>query len=55
MDENITITNKKNKQQKIKNFIVHNAKKITIAFSTIILLIFGFFIYENIEKKIKLS
>ena len=51
MDEDITIINKKTRNERIKIFFVNNAKKLTIAISTIVLIIFGYFIYEDLKKK----
>ncbi len=55
MDEDITIINKNTRNEKIKFFFVNNAKKLTIAISVIILIIFGYFIYEDFEKKNKIK
>ena len=55
MDEDIAIINKKTRNEKIKNFFVKNVKKLTIAISVIILIIFGYFIYEDFEKKNKIK
>ena len=55
MDEDIAIINDKTRNQKIKNFFVKNTKKLIIAFSVIILIIFGYFIYEYFEKKNKIK
>ncbi len=51
MDEDVTIINKNTRNEKIKFFFVNNAKKLTIAISVIILIIFGYFIYEDFKKK----
>ena len=55
MDEDIEIINKKSRNEKIKNFFVKNSKKLTILFSAIILVIFGYFIYEDFSKKNKIK
>ena len=55
MDEDITIINKNTRNEKIKNFFVNNTKKLTIAISIIILIIFGYFIYEDLKKKNKIK
>ena len=55
MDEDVTIINKNTRNEKIKIFFVNNAKKLTIAISVIILIIFGYFIYEDFEKKNKIK
>ena len=55
MDEDIAIVNNNTRNQKIKNFFVKNTKKIIIAFSVIILISFGYFIYEDFQKKNKIK
>ena len=51
MDEDITIINKKTRNEKIKNFFVNNTKKLIIIISAIVLIIFGYFIYEDLKKR----
>ena len=51
MDEDITIINKNTRNEKIKNFFVKNTKKIIIIITLIILMVFGYFLYEDIKKK----
>ena len=55
MDEDTAIINKNTRNEKIKNFFVNNTKKLTITISVIILIIFGYFIYEDFEKKNKIK
>jgi len=55
MDEDITIINKNTRNEKIKNFFVNNAKKLIITISVIVLIIFGYFIYEDLKKKNKIK
>ena len=55
MDEDIAIINKETRNEKIKNFFIKNRKKIIILISVIILTIFGYFIYEYINKKNKIK
>jgi len=55
MDEDITIINKNTRNEKIKNFFVKNTKKIIIIITLIILLVFGYFLYEDIKKKNKIK
>ena len=55
MDEDITIINKNTQNEKIKNFFVNNTKKLIIAISAIVLIIFGYFIYEDLKKKNKIK
>ena len=55
MDEDIAIINDNTRKQKIINFFVKNTKKLIIAISAIILIIFGYFIYEDLKKKNKIK
>ena len=55
MDEDIAIINKETRNEKIKNFFIKNKKKIIISISVIILSIFGYFIYEDLNKKSKIK
>jgi len=55
MDEDITIINKKTRNEKIKNFFVNNTKKLIISILAIVLIIFGYFIYEDLIKKNKIK
>ena len=55
MDEDITIINKNTRNEKIKNFFINNTKKLIIAISAIVLIIFGYFIYEDLKKKNKIK
>ncbi len=55
MDEDITIINKNTRNEKIKNFFVNNTKKLIITISAIVLIIFGYFIYEDLKKKNKIK
>ena len=55
MDEEITIINESTRYEKIKNFIINNKNKIIILFSIIILLLFGYFLYKDYEKKNKIK
>ena len=55
MDEDIAIINKNTRNQKIINFFVNNTKKIIIVISVIVLIIFGYFIYEDLKKKNKIK
>ena len=51
MDEDIAIINSKTRNEKIKDFFIKNRKKILAGFSIIILLIFSYFIFQEINKK----
>jgi hypothetical protein len=55
MDEDIAIINKETRNEKIKNFFIKNKKKIIILISAIVLAIFGYFIYEDFNKKSKIK
>ena len=55
MEEDIAIIDKNTRNEKIKNFFINNKKKIAISVSVIILIIFGYFIYKDFEKKNKIE
>jgi len=55
MNEDIAITDNKTRIQKIKDFLNSNKKKITITISLIVIIIFGYFIYDELLKKKKLK
>jgi len=57
MDEDIAIISTKIRSEKIRNFFVNNKKKLIIAISLIILMIFGYIIYQefNKNKKIRIA
>ena len=55
MDEDTAIINKNTRNEKIKNFFINNTKKLIIAISAIVLIIFGYFIYEDLKKKNKIK
>ena len=55
MDEDIAIINKETRNDKIKNFFIKNKKKIITSILVIILAIFGYFIYEDFNKKSKIN
>ncbi len=55
MDEDIAIINKETRNDKIKKFFFKNKKKIIISILVIILTIFGYFIYEDFNKKNKIK
>ena len=42
-------------EKKIKSFFINNKKTLTIALSLVILIIFGYFIYEDLKKKNKIK
>ena len=53
MDEDISIINRNTRNEKIRNFFIKNKKILIISLSTIILIIFGFFGYEEVHKNKK--
>ena len=53
MDEDITIINTNTRNEKIKNFFVNNKKRIIIVLSILILLVLGYFAYDEIRKRNK--
>ena len=55
MDEDVAIINKNARNEKIIDFFVNNTKKIIIVISVIVLIIFGYFIYEDLKKKNKIK
>ena len=55
MDEDITIINTNNRNQKIKDFFVKFKKQLISIFSIIILMVFGYFIYGDLQKKNKIK
>jgi len=55
MDEDTAIINKNTRNEKIKNFFANNTKKLIISISAIVLIIFGYFIYEDLKKKNKIK
>jgi len=55
MDEDITIINKNTRNEKIQNFFANNTKKLIIVISAIVLIIFGYFINEDLKKKNKIK
>ena len=55
MNEEITIINTNTRNEKIKSFFIKNRKKLIISISFLILLIFGFFIYQDFKNKNKIK
>ena len=53
MDEDIAIINTKTRNEKIINFFIKNKKILIILLSIIILLIFGYFVYKEIDQSNK--
>ena len=55
MDEDITAINVTTRNEKIKNFVIKNKKKLVISLSLIILLILSYFAYGEFDKRNKLK
>ena len=55
MDEDTAIINENTRKEKIKAFFVKNTKKITIVISTLVLILFGYFVFQEFEKKNKIK
>tara|TARA_B100001758_G_C18153814_1_gene475481 strand:+ start:51 stop:695 length:645 start_codon:yes stop_codon:yes gene_type:complete len=53
MDEDIEVINSREKNQKIKDFFVKYKKKLVIIIIAILSLIFGYFIYGDLQQKNK--
>ena len=53
MDEDIAIINTNTRNEKIKNFFIKNKKILIILLSIIIFLIFGYFVYKEIDQSNK--
>ena len=54
MDEDISIINANTRQEKIKNFFIKNKKSLIIILSSIILIVFAYFAFDEIQdRKIK--
>ena len=55
MDEDISAINTSTRNEKIKIFFVNNKKRIIIVLSILILLVLGYFAYDEIKKKNKIK
>ena len=57
MDEDISIINKNTRNENIKNFFINNKKTLISTLIILILILFGYFAYEEIQsrKKIELA
>ena len=55
MDENITATEINSKNQIIKYFLIKFKNQLITIFATIILIFFGYFIYQDFQKKNKIK
>ncbi len=57
MDEDISIINTNTRNEKVKNFFIHNKRKIISGLSFVIILLISYFIFNEYQdrKKIKIS
>ena len=55
MDEDTAIINENTRKEKIKVFFANNIKKIIIIISTLVLILFGYFVFQEFEKKNKIK
>ena len=55
MKEDISAINPNTKNQRVKDFFINYKKKIVSVFIIIVIIIFGYFIYEDLQKKNKIK
>ena len=55
MEEDIEIINNQTRNEKIKNFLITNKKKLISTIILIFILLFGYFIYEDLKEKNKIK
>ena len=55
MDEDTAIINENTRKEKIKVFFVKNTKKIIIIISALVLILFGYFVFQEFQKKNKIK
>ena len=55
MDEDTVIISESTRKEKIKAFFAKNTKKLIIIISTLVLILFGYFVFQEIEKKNKIK
>ena len=55
MDENIAATEINSKNQRIKDFLIKFKNQLITIFATIVLIFFGYFIYQDFQKKNKIK
>jgi len=55
MDEDTAIINENTRKEKIKVFFVKNTKKIIIIISVLVLILFGYFVFQEFQKKNKIK
>ena len=55
MEEDISAINPNTKNQRVKDFFINYKKKIVSVFIIIVIIIFGYFIYGDLQKKNKIK
>ena len=55
MNEEITIINENTRNEKIRNFFIHNKKKLIAIISIILIVIIGYFSFDSIRNKNKIK
>jgi len=55
MDEEISIINTETRNEKIKNFFIKNKNNLIIIISIILLIIFSYFVYDDVKSKNKIK
>jgi len=55
MDEEITIIDSNTRNEKIRNFFINNTKILVISFSFILILLVGFFTFDEIKERNKIK
>ena len=55
MDEEISVIDTRSRNEKIKNFIINNKKKIAICLTVLVISILGYFIYQQYADKNKVK
>ena len=55
MDEDISIINKNTRNENIKNFFINNKKTLISTLIVLILILFGYFAYKEIQSKQKIE
>ena len=55
MDEDTVIISESTRKEKIKAFFAKNTKKLIIIISTLVLILFGYFVFQEFKKKNKIK